>query len=226
MLTLASTEAIAPERRKETEGFHTINLGPLPRSLCVLPVPRGGAACAEDKSRSSRQCKDARQCLHLFLPRRQVLQWLSAKIFCVHRENASNDHCVRLQDPGEGFTRADDLQLKKRKIFRARRGGQPAPAPVSAEVSAAGAPAGSNPFAGISLTPAAAGNPFTGVSLAAPAAVKVSSSLRYRMSAQTLLSIKVPLDQVEDAACVLKRPDLSSEASLPHRYALQVAALR
>ena len=78
-----------------------------------------------------------------------------------------------VQEPGEGFARADNTQLKKRKIFRARRAGQPAPTIAAAGAPAAVGSAGSNPFAGISLTPAAAGNPFAGVSLAAPAAQKV-----------------------------------------------------
>ena len=39
---------------------------------------------------------------------------------------------VPLLEPGEGFGRADDTKLKKRKIFRARRGGQPVPAAPSA----------------------------------------------------------------------------------------------
>ena len=78
------------------------------------------------------------------------------------------------QEPvGEGFARAADTALKKRKIFKARRGGQAppaAPTPVG-DATATGA----NPFAGISLTPAAqAANPFAGVSLAAPEAPEVS----------------------------------------------------
>ncbi|CAK0783922.1 hypothetical protein CVIRNUC_007122 [Coccomyxa viridis] len=74
------------------------------------------------------------------------------------------------QEIGEGFARADNTAIKKRKIFKARRGASPAPVPASEEATAGGkapASAGSNPFAGISLTPAAAasGNPFAGMSL-------------------------------------------------------------
>ena len=77
------------------------------------------------------------------------------------------------QEPvGEGFARAHDTALKKRKIFKARRGGQAPPAAPTAAGDAAAT--GANPFAGISLTPAAhAANPFAGVSLAAPEAPKV-----------------------------------------------------
>ena len=81
--------------------------------------------------------------------------------------------CAVQQEIGEGFARADNTAIKKRKIFKARRGA--APAPVSEAAPATGkapASAGSNPFAGISLTPAAAasGNPFAGLPLPAQAA--------------------------------------------------------
>ena len=83
--------------------------------------------------------------------------------------------CAVQQEIGEGFARADNTAIKKRKIFKARRGAAPAPVPASEEATAGGkapASAGSNPFAGISLTPAAAasGNPFAGLSLPAQAA--------------------------------------------------------
>ena len=73
---------------------------------------------------------------------------------------------------GEGFARADNTALKKRKIFKARRGSQ---APPAAPIAVGDATAtGANPFAGISLMPAAhAAHPFAGVSLAAPEAPKV-----------------------------------------------------
>ena len=83
--------------------------------------------------------------------------------------------CAVQQEIGEGFARADNTAIKKRKIFKARRGAAPAPVPASEEATAGGkapASAGSNPFAGISLTPAAAasGNPFAGMSLPAQTA--------------------------------------------------------
>ncbi len=83
-----------------------------------------------------------------------------------------NKVCAAQEPVGEGFVRADDTALKKRKIFKARRGAQaPPPAPAGAGEAAV---EGANPFAGISLTPAApAANPFAGVSLPAPGARKV-----------------------------------------------------
>lgn len=100
---------------------------------------------------------------------------LGKACFSCATNTLQQDSVLAWQEIGEGFTRADDTALKKRKIFRARRGGQAAPAACAETAPAAGAAAtaSSNPFAGISLTPAAAGNPFAGIFLAAPAAPKV-----------------------------------------------------
>lgn len=84
-------------------------------------------------------------------------------------------------DPGT-WGKADQATMQRRKVVRVRRGaGAAEPAPAAAPAAAAEdneQAAAANPFAGVSLTGAAApaANPFAGVSLMAAAKVMFTTA--------------------------------------------------